>query len=79
MAQHHMSAPDKPIQCLWRAGCVDETHVRFGRRAEETHGGNTGRAPQLDLTGHLVLTRRCQAAQGESRRVVVCGAPRMPA
>src|SRR2546423_15690614 len=22
---------------LWRAGCVDEAHVRFGRRAGETH------------------------------------------
>jgi len=33
---------------LWRAGCVDEAHVRFGGRPGETVGGDTGTAPRVD-------------------------------
>ncbi|MGW6412980.1 group II intron maturase-specific domain-containing protein [Streptomyces vinaceus] len=35
---------------LWRAGCLESGHVRFGRRFGETTGGNTSRAPRADLT-----------------------------
>ena len=31
-----MKQRPQPIRGLWRAGCVDEAHVRFGRRAAET-------------------------------------------
>ena len=34
---------------MWRAGCVDEAHVRFGRRVEET-GRPKGQAPRLGPT-----------------------------
>jgi transposase-like protein len=34
---------------LWRAGCVDEAHVRFGGAAPgKRAGGNTGTAPRAD-------------------------------
>jgi hypothetical protein len=36
MAQHSVKHPTRPNRGLWRAGCVDEAHVRFGRRAAET-------------------------------------------
>ena len=36
MAEHHMSTPPRAQRDLWRAGCVDEAHVRFGGRFWET-------------------------------------------
>ena len=36
MAQYSVKQRPQPIRGLWRAGCVDEAHVRFGRRAAET-------------------------------------------
>ena len=35
---------------LWRAGCVDEAHVRFGGRPGKRTGGNTDTAPRADPT-----------------------------
>jgi Transposase, Mutator family len=32
-----MRTPPPAHRDLWRAGCVEEAHVRFGRRAGETH------------------------------------------
>lgn len=32
-----MRTPPPTCRDLWRAGCVEEAHVRFGRRAGETH------------------------------------------
>ena len=36
MAEHRMSTQREPQRDLWRAGCVDEAHVRFGGRPGET-------------------------------------------
>jgi Transposase DDE domain len=36
MAEHRMRTNPQAHRDLWRAGCVDEAHVRFGRRLGET-------------------------------------------
>jgi transposase-like protein len=52
MAQHNVKHPYQPDRGLWRAGCVDEAHVRFGRRAAET-GRSKGRHRAAARPHHL--------------------------